>query len=945
MNKKKLSLVLIILIVFLGMTLSGYHFVEAGNTDTATLRIIATGDLHGQITAYNYETNSEMPENGLSKLATIVKQKKSEVGINNALLVDAGDFLYDYSSNYFYDNYPDMTQPIMKAMSAMGYDYITLGNHEFDYPWEYLSRQLKVSGLSDKVLVCNTVWHDSGKQVFNPSAIVTKTLTTANQKTVSVQIGIIGATTNSMSARRGDYVNVIDAVNNYDSIIAEANRLKTSEKVDLVVVILHGGIGTKTINKKSENIGYALTKESSVDAIVTAHTHEIFPNTSNPRTGLSNVNTSTGYINGKPVLATSSHAGALGTIDLTMEVAAGGSVALTSGKASITLATKDGKEDSTITELFRAYLTKLKASADPTTYPITKGITYHNYDTVLQDSNLFQLLNNAKIDYGLTYIAENLPKYKNVPIIACTRNLLDNTEPYLLMQNTLSASKISQILSISSASRPSGYIQMYEISGKALREWLEYNASIYATQGTLFKNLLKTYTSKNKGVSTLLQESYVYNWNSEYVFDGISYTIDLTKKARYYSNGTMISSSNKRISSLTYQGVSVKDTQKFVLVTDSGIPSLSFLPEDIYGSIKEVKDYEIGKNITLNYIKKLSAFGNINITADHNWSLTAGTKYTFLLGIPKKIAGTVSKFSWNNGLAADTTSYSFLKGKLPVASQKISIVVAQGRTEINNQPVPIIISATSKYALKEIKYLQGKIQSSSDKKWNQAQIVKNSTFIADKNGIYTIRVIDTKGNSSLAYVTVDRYDEDILASPKLNRLTNRNSTLTGTAVPNTMLHAAIGNKDYSVKVASDGTFTMNIKPPKAFASISAYAESSGKKSAVVTAAVRKSGPNAVELNAIRIGDTYVTGTADANTFVYALIWKTIYVGKGQTKAYQSSEYYKSDYNIVETNITMDQNTGNYKIELPYLKTNMKVFVFAVDRFGTTSKSTMEVPGY
>jgi hypothetical protein len=150
---------------------------------------------------------------------------------------------------------------------------------------------------------------------------------------------------------------------------------------------------------------------------------------------------------------------------------------------------------------------------------------------------------------------------------------MDSNENNLLIKDYLSAEKISRILSESSSTRPSGYIQMYEITGKALREWLEYNASLYAIQGTTFKNLLKTYVSKNPGVSTLLQEEFVYNWNSQYIFDGISFTVDLSKKARYSTDGVKLNAKNKRITSLTYNGLEITDSQRFVLVTDSGIPS------------------------------------------------------------------------------------------------------------------------------------------------------------------------------------------------------------------------------------------------------------------------------------------------------------------------------------------------------------------------------------
>ena len=945
MTRNKLRYLVLIALVAISIPVVNRFMVKADTNDTATLRIMATSDLHGQVTSYDYETNLPLTKNGLSKIATLVEKKRSEVGADNSLLLDDGDFLYDYSTNYFYDNYNSYVQPILKAMSIMNYDYINLGNHEFDYPWAYLKSQLINSNMYDKVVVCNTIWHDNGVKVFAPSAVVTKNLTTSSGATIKVKIGVIGSTTNSISTRRGDYVNEIDALNNYDSIVKESDRLKNQEHVDIVIVLIHGGIGLESSLLTSDNIGYALTKVDSIDAVVTGHTHETFPIAKGAAISSSSIDTVNGLINGKPVVATSSHAKAFGIIDLTLAIDSNGTVIIDSGKASINYVTAETQENSLISTMFHDYQNKLIAGADTQSYPIAAGVAYHNYDTVLQDSNLYQLFNNAKISYGLTYIAQYLPTYKNVPIIACTRNLLDSNEPYVLIKDSFSSKKVSQILSESSPTRPSGHVQIIAISGKALREWLEYNASIYATQGTTFQNILKTYVSNNKDVSTLLQESNIYNWNNQYVFDGIAYKIDLRKKARYSSVGSLVSSTNHRISTLTYQGVEVTDAQKFVLVTDDGMPTLSFLPSETAASLKEVRDNATGKGITLDYISRLSKFDKISIKADNNWSLTAGTGYSFLLGVPKKIVNTVSSYSWNNGLATETLSYSFLKGTLPVYKQSINMIASQGRTEVNNVPVPIIISASSAYAIQNIKYLLGTITSVTDTKWTKAAVATNNTFTANNNDNYTIMVTDSKNNHELTYIKVDRYNTDILPSPKLNKLTNRNSEFTGTGVAYSTVHITIGANTYTTTVKDNGTFRVSIAPPKAFSPISVYVDYSGKISATVTAAVRKTGPDAVVINKIKVGNTNITGITNPHTFVYALIWTTVYVGKGQTEDYIRSDFYTSKYKISETDITVDKDTGAYSINVPSTKSDMKVYVFAYDRFGVTSKSTMSMSTY
>ncbi|MDF2512632.1 MAG: hypothetical protein K0S04_2498 [Herbinix sp.] len=941
MNNKRIRTILLLLIAIQVTPLVCSSITQAASNETATFRIISTSDLHGQTTSYDYETNLSAPNNGLSKIATLVEKNRNDLGEDNTLLVDAGDFLYDYTSNYFYNHYNSEDQPILKAMSLMDYDFITLGNHEFDYPWEYLKLQLTESGMYDKVVVSNALWHDSGESVFAPSAIITKNVITSKGNKVPVKIGVVGSTTNSISTRRGDYVNYIDAANNYKSIVAEANRLKTEEAVDIVIVLLHGGIGSTTSSTDSDNIGYALTKANSIDALVTGHTHEIFPDTSNTKLVGTGINQQTGCINGVPVVATKSHASILGSIDLSLSVELNGHISIADASSKVTIVSTAVKENTVITEMFQPYQRQLKLGTDTATYPIANGITYHNYDSVVQDSNLFQLYNNAKIAYGLAYVEEYLPQYKALPVIACTRNLLDSSETSLLMKDNLSSSKVARLLSESSSTRPSGYTQLYLLTGKQLREWLEYNARIYATSGTTFQDTIKTYVKNNPGVSTLLDEDFTYRWNSQYVFDGISYQIDLTKKSRYTTGGILTNTSNKRITNLAYNGLTISDSQRFILVSDSGLPTLSSLPKEGTDSIKPVVDNATGKSITMDYIQNLGDFGPISLKADHNWYLSAGKSYSFLLGISKKTVGIVSSYSWNKGTVAETTSYSFLKGTLPSSAQTMNIVAAQGRKEVNNEPVPIRISATSKSGIKNIKYLPGKITKSSPL-WNTAGIVKSSSFTVKKNGSYTILVTDNKNNRATTYLSVNRYNANLLPSPKPDKLTNRTTNFTGTAVPGSTIHVTIGDKAYSGKAASNGKFSITVTPPSTFEKISCYIEQSGKKSVTVSAAVRKTGPNTVRLNPIKSGDTFVTGTADAKANVYALIWSTIYVGKGQTETYKNSEFYNSNYKIAETNITYDSTTGAFQIQLPAIKSQMKVYVFSYDRFGITSKSAMQL---
>lgn len=114
--------------------------------DTAKLRMIFTSDLHGQLTTEDYETGKVYTTGGLSRTATLIKKAKAEVNAKNSLLFDLGDVLFDYTTDYIYDVNSSAQQPMYTAMAKMGYDAITLGNHEFDYTLDYIQNSCLLPG-------------------------------------------------------------------------------------------------------------------------------------------------------------------------------------------------------------------------------------------------------------------------------------------------------------------------------------------------------------------------------------------------------------------------------------------------------------------------------------------------------------------------------------------------------------------------------------------------------------------------------------------------------------------------------------------------------------------------------------------------------------------------------------------------------------------------------
>lgn len=103
------------------------------------ITILHTNDTHSQIDPLP-PNDRNAGKGGVARRATLVKKIRAENP--NTLLVDAGDVLQGTPYFNFYRGEVEY-----KAMSAIGYDVGTLGNHEFDNGVEALAAALKFANF------------------------------------------------------------------------------------------------------------------------------------------------------------------------------------------------------------------------------------------------------------------------------------------------------------------------------------------------------------------------------------------------------------------------------------------------------------------------------------------------------------------------------------------------------------------------------------------------------------------------------------------------------------------------------------------------------------------------------------------------------------------------------------------------------------------------------
>ena len=144
--------------------------------------ILSTTDMHGRVFPIDYYTN-KYDNVGIAKVATLVKEARRRD--TDLMLVDSGDTIQgtplEYLHNKRNNTPPD---PMMLAMSALHYDSMTVGNHEYNFGLQVLEkarREAKFPWLS-----ANT--YDTGKGTTHYQPYIVK-------EVQGVRIGVLGLTT------------------------------------------------------------------------------------------------------------------------------------------------------------------------------------------------------------------------------------------------------------------------------------------------------------------------------------------------------------------------------------------------------------------------------------------------------------------------------------------------------------------------------------------------------------------------------------------------------------------------------------------------------------------------------------------------------------------------------------------------------------------------------
>lgn len=438
--------------------------------EPVNITILGTSDLHGTFVPWDYATDTANMAGSLSQIATQVHKVRAQQP--NVILVDAGDTI---QGNFVETFKNDKTSPMILGFNALNYDVWVLGNHEFDFGLNVLSTSL--DQFKGTALAGNIFW-ESGKPYLPAYKIVERQ---------GVKIGIIGMDT-PMTAEFAKGTDRVKGLNFTDPVGAVKTVIQQIHgNVDAIVLVAHMGIDNEN-QRPGTGVGDIARANPELAAIVAGHMH---------------VKVDKEVINGVIVTEPDRYGRALSRIDLQFEQQNGKYVLI--NKDSYTYSIKDVDSDRKMEDIYEPYHNTLRANANR---PIAQllGHDLVPQDTVkgipqvhVQDTGISALFQEASRHYA--------PKAQVIAL------QIDNDRPKLNV-GTIAAKDIAFNYQYAG-----GEITVYQLTGKELKKYMEWSAGYF--------NQLQdgdvTYSFNPQ------RRASKYSTND--FFDGVTYTIDLTKPA------------------------------------------------------------------------------------------------------------------------------------------------------------------------------------------------------------------------------------------------------------------------------------------------------------------------------------------------------------------------------------------------------------------------------
>ncbi|TNH06420.1 bifunctional metallophosphatase/5'-nucleotidase [Testudinibacter sp. TR-2022] len=436
------------------------------------IKLLGTSDVHGRVVPWSYGADVEDRSGSYAQIASYVKRVKQQH--DNVVLIDVGDAIQDNqvevfakTPEYYQDN------PIPKVLNAMGYDIFVLGNHEFNFGMPALDAILQ--DINAQKITAN-FYHQSGERYLAPTTIIEKD---------GVKLGIIGLTT-PMSAIFEKDTGHLNAMK-FSSPIEEAKQQIAALKarhVDAIIVVAHMGIENEN-NIAATGVRDLVNAVEGIDVIIAGHMHQNIPGET---------------INNVLITEPHRYGTVVSEVDLTFDIDEKQQVKLLS-KAAKTVPVKALDADPEIVSIYQPYHDELRRLNN-----VVIGETAN--DMVLQQKNHGVSVAFSQ-DTGLSSLITDVElHYSKADVVS----FAFDHETVRLDKGPIKKKDI-----IYNYRYAGGDVTVYELSGKQLKQYMEWSADYF--------NTIEAGDTAYRYDPERGKSKYV----TFDIFGGVNYNIDLTQ--------------------------------------------------------------------------------------------------------------------------------------------------------------------------------------------------------------------------------------------------------------------------------------------------------------------------------------------------------------------------------------------------------------------------------
>ena len=220
------------------------------------ITVLHTNDTHSQIDPILDNDKNYPGKGGVARRATLVKRIRKENP--NTLMLDGGDVLQGTPYFNFYRGEVEY-----KAMSLIGYDAGTLGNHEFDNGVEALAKALQFANFD----VISTNYDVRG------SALEKKVKTHAVKVLGGVRVGLFGMGISPKGLITPENFKPLQYLDPVRTARGVVKLLREQEKCTLVLGMSHLGYYKNPQDPDDVGDTQVAAQVDGIDFIASGHTH------------------------------------------------------------------------------------------------------------------------------------------------------------------------------------------------------------------------------------------------------------------------------------------------------------------------------------------------------------------------------------------------------------------------------------------------------------------------------------------------------------------------------------------------------------------------------------------------------------------------------------------------------------------------------------------------